>query len=84
MLTGVLLSAEPGPAAGGHRLLPPGLYGIWWERRLAEGQKVLVPARALGELQRLLATLGAAPEGERQVSLCGATWMPASRWDQCS
>ncbi len=71
MLTGVLLSAEPGGlrlvATDSYRLALRDLVGT---TVLAEGQKVLVPARALGELQRLLATLGAAPEGERQVSLC--------------
>ena len=56
ILTGVLMAAEAErPAPGGHRLLPAG--GARPARHDAcsrEGQSVLVPSRALRELERLL------------------------------
>ncbi len=72
MLTGVLLSAEPGGlrlvATDSYRLAVRDLVG---RSVLAEGQRVLVPARALGELQRLLGpSAPGGPEGEREVSFC--------------
>lgn len=71
MLTGVLLSAEQAGlrlvATDSYRLALRDLVG---RSVLAEGQRVLVPARALGELQRLLSGPGSGPEDERQVSLC--------------
>ena len=57
IITGVLLAGEPGGlrlvATDKYRLAVRDLPGV---AVLAEGQHVLVPARALGELQRLLPT----------------------------
>ncbi|MGH9077025.1 MAG: DNA polymerase III subunit beta [Acidimicrobiales bacterium] len=59
ILTGVLVSAEPGGlrlvATDSYRLAVRDLPGAGV---LAEGQKVLVPSRALAELQRLIAGAG--------------------------
>ena len=56
ILTGVLVAAEPGGlrmvATDSYRLAVRDLPGVGV---LAEGQKVLIPSRALSELQRLLA-----------------------------
>ena len=63
LLTGVLVAAEGGrDPAGGDRLLPPGHARPGRRRaRWPEGaDQILVPARALTELQRLL------PGGGRQ------------------
>lgn len=69
MLTGVLMSAEEGGlrlvATDSYRLAVRDLPGA---TVLSEGQHVLVPARALGELQRLLSA-GASAAADRSVTL---------------
>jgi DNA polymerase-3 subunit beta len=69
MLTGVLMSAEEGGlrlvATDSYRLAVRDLPGA---TVLSEGQHVLVPARALGELQRLLSA-GASGGADRSVTL---------------
>jgi DNA polymerase-3 subunit beta len=69
MLTGVLMSAEEGGlrlvATDSYRLAVRDLPGA---TVLSEGQHVLVPARALGELQRLLSA-GTSGGADRPVTL---------------
>jgi DNA polymerase-3 subunit beta len=69
MLTGVLMSAEEGGlrlvATDSYRLALRDLPGA---TVLSEGQHVLVPARALGELQRLLSA-GSSSPADRPVTL---------------
>jgi DNA polymerase-3 subunit beta len=69
MLTGVLMSAEEGGlrlvATDSYRLAVRDLPGA---TVLSEGQHVLVPARALGELQRLLSG-GTSGGADRPVTL---------------
>lgn len=70
LLTGVLLAAEDGDlrlvATDSYRLAVRDLPGAGV---LAEGQKVLVPSRALGELQRLLAERRRGGDGAGEVTL---------------
>lgn len=70
LLTGVLLAAEDGDmrlvATDSYRLAVRDLPGAGV---LAEGQKVLVPSRALGELQRLLTERRRGSSDEYSVSV---------------
>ena len=70
VLTGVLMAAEEGGlrlvATDRYRLAMRDLPGV---SILAEGQKVLVPSRALAEVQRLLSSNAAAGSGVDGVTL---------------
>lgn len=71
MLTGVLFSSEKEGlrlvATDSYRLALRDLVGT---SVLPEGQKVLVPARALSELQRLLGSGPSGAEAQGEVKLC--------------